>query len=92
MNKSDFITYISNKHTITKIESEKIIDMFTSSTIGAISEGKEVSLIGFGKFSISKMDARPGRNPKTGEAVQIKAYNQPRFKVGQKMKDAVNNR
>ena len=92
MNKNDFITYISNKHTITKIEAEKIIDMFTSSTIGALSEGNEVSLVGFGKFSISKIDESTGRNPQTGEAVQIKAYNQPRFKVGQKMKDAVNNR
>lgn len=92
MNKSDFITYISNKHTITKIEAKKIIDMFTNSTIGAIRESKEVSLVGFGKFSISRIDERTGRNPQTGEAVQIKAYNQPRFKVGQKMKDAVNNR
>ena len=92
MNKNDFITYISEKHNITKVEAEKIIDMFTSSTIGALSEGNEVSLIGFGKFFISKVDERTGRNPQTGEAVQIKAYNQPRFKVGQKMKDAVNNR
>ena len=92
MNKSGFITYISNKHTITKLEAEKIIDMFTSSTIGAISEGTEISLVGFGKFSISKVNARPGRNPQTGEAVQIKAYNQLRFKAGQKIKDAVNNR
>jgi nucleoid DNA-binding protein len=92
MNKSDFITYISDKHAMTKVEAEKIIDMFTSSAIGAISEGEEISLIGFGKLFISKVDERPGRNPKTGETVQIKAYNQPRFKVGQKMKDAVNNK
>jgi DNA-binding protein HU-beta len=92
MNKSDFITYISDKHAMTKVEAEKIIDMFTRSAIGVISEGEEISLIGFGKLFISKVDERPGRNPKTGETVQIKAYNQPRFKVGQKMKDAVNNR
>jgi DNA-binding protein HU-beta len=92
MNKNDFITYISDKHTITKVEAEKIIDMFTSSAIGVISEGEEISLIGFGKFFISKVDKRTGRNPQTGEAVHIKAYNQPRFKVSQKMKDIVNNR
>jgi len=92
MNKNAFITYISDKHTITKVEAEKIIDMFISYTIGAISEGNEIYLIGFGNFIVSKVDARPGRNPQTGEAIQIKAYNKLRFKVGKKIKDAVNNR
>jgi len=90
MKKSDFITYISEKHTTTKVEAEKVIDMFTSSIMGALGEGNEVSLIGFGNFSVSKVAARAGRNPQTGEVIQIQAYNQPRFKVGQKMKDAVN--
>lgn len=90
MKKSDFITYISEKHTTTKAEAEKVIDIFTSSIIGALGEGNEVSLIGFGNFSVSKVAARAGRNSRTGEVVQISAYNQPRFKVGKKMKDAVN--
>ena len=90
MKKSDFITYISEKHTISKVEAEKVIDMFTSSVMGALGEGNEISLIGFGNFSVSKVDARAGRNPRTGEVVQISAYNQVRFKVGKKMKDAVN--
>ena len=92
MNKGDFIAYISDKHDVTKIEAEKIIDMFTSSAIGALGQGDEISLVGFGSFSVSKVAARDGRNPQTGEALKIKAYNQPRFKVGQKMKDAVNNK
>ena len=92
MKKSDFITYISEKHTITKAEAEKTIDMFTSSVMSALGEGNEVSLIGFGNFSVSKVAARTGRNPQTGAVVQVPAYNQPRFKVGKKMKDAVNNR
>lgn len=92
MHKSDFITYISQKHTTTKVEAEKVIDMFTSSIMGALGEGNEVSLIGFGNFSVSKVAARAGRNPQTGAVVQIPAYNQVRFKVGQKMKDAVNNK
>jgi len=92
MNKNNFITYISDKHTITKVEAEKIIDMFTSSTIGAIGEGNEISLVGFGNFTVSPVNARLGRNPQTGEEVQIKAHNQLRFKVSQKMKDIVNNR
>ena len=46
--------------------------------------------MGFGNFSVSKVAARAGRNPRTGETIQIAAYNQPRFKVGQKLKNAVN--
>jgi len=55
-------------------------------------QGKEISLIGFGNFSISKVAARSGRNPKTQEPLQIPAYNQPKFKAGQKLKNAVNSK
>lgn len=91
MNKSQFITHISEQHICTKVEAEKTIDMFTSSVINALAKGNEISLVGFGNFSVSKMAARDGRNPRTGEALKIAAYNQPKFKVGQKLKDAVNN-
>ena len=92
MNKGDFITYISDKNTITKAEAVKVLDMFTSSIIDALGEGKEISLIGFGNFAVRKIEARDGRNPQTGAAIKIPAYNQVKFKVGQKMKDAVNKR
>ncbi len=58
--------------------------------MNALSDSNEISLIGFGKFSLSKVAARDGRNPQTGSTVKITAYNQVRFKVGQKMKNAVN--
>ena len=90
MNKGDLITYISEKHSTSKVEAEKVIDMFTSSAMGALGDGNEISLIGFGNFSVSKVAARDGRNPQTGATIKIPAYNQVRFKVGQKMKDAVN--
>ena len=90
MNKSEFEKYIPEKHSITQKEAGNIIDTFTSSVISALSEGNEISLIGFGNFSVSEVAARAGRNPKTGAAIQIAAYKQPRFKVGQKLKDAVN--
>ena len=90
MNKLELITHIADEHSITKIEAEKVIDRFTGSIISALSKGKEISLLGFGSFSISKVAARAGRNPRTGETIQIAAYNQPRFKVGQKLKNAVN--
>ena len=66
--------------------------MFTSSVIDALSKGNEISLIGFGSFSVQKVEAREGRNPRTGNTLKIAAYNQPKFKVGQKLKDAVNQK
>lgn len=90
MTKQEFIDHIANQHGCTKREAEKTIDMFTSSVIDAMGQGKEISLVGFGHFSIGKVAARLGRNPRTGEELQIATYNQPRFKVGQKLKDACN--
>ena len=90
MNKAQFITYMSQQNNCTKAEAEKMLDMFISSTINALGDGEEISLIGFGNFSVSKIAARTGRNPQTGESIQIKAYNQPKFKAGQKLKDVCN--
>ena len=91
MNKAELVTHIATLHNCTKVEAEKVIDMFTSSVINAIAHGSEISLIGFGGFSISKVKARTGRNPKTQEPMEIPAYSQVRFKVGQKLKDACNS-
>ena len=90
MNKQEFIDHIANQHGCTKKEAEKAIDVFTSSVIDAIAEGKEISLVGFGNFSVSKIAARSGRNPRTGLTLDIPAYNKPRFKVGKKLKDVCN--
>ncbi len=90
MNKGDFVSYIASKHSCTKAEAERVIDMFTSSVIGALGNGEEVSLVGFGNYSVTKVAARAGRNPRTGEAIKIAAYKQPKFKAGQKLKDACN--
>jgi DNA-binding protein HU-beta len=92
MNKGEFITHIAHQHNCLKTEAEKVIDMFTSSVIEAMGQGNEISLIGFGNFSISKVAARTGRNPRTGEALEILARNQPKFKIGQKLKDACNSK
>ena len=92
MNKGEFVKHVATQHSITQEEANKAIDMFTSSVTSALAGGDEVSLVGFGNFSVSKVAARPGRNPSTGETIQISAYNQPKFKVGQKLKDAVNSK
>ena len=90
MNKSEFVKYIATMHDCTQIESEKALDMFVSSAISALSDGNEVSLIGFGNFSVSPTPARTGRNPSTGEAIEISARNQVKFRVGKTLKDSVN--
>jgi Bacterial nucleoid DNA-binding protein len=90
MNKAEFKKYMANKNSITQDEASNIIEIFTSSIMSALSEEKEIRLIGFGNFSVSEIAARTGKHPRTGEVIQIASYKQPRFKVGQKLKDAVN--
>lgn len=90
MNKGEFVNHIAELHKCTKVEAEKVIEMFTSSVIDAASKGNDITLVGFGQFAISKSEARTGRNPKTQEPMEIAAYNQVRFRAGQKLKDAVN--
>ncbi|MCP5363356.1 MAG: HU family DNA-binding protein [Rickettsiaceae bacterium] len=92
MNKTEFVKHIAQQHNCSQVEADKIINMFTSSVIDALSKGNEISLIGFGSFSVQKVEAREGRNPRTGNTLKIAAYNQPKFKVGQKLKDAVNKK
>jgi DNA-binding protein HU-beta len=92
MNKSEFVKYIAAMHACAQIEAEKNLDMFISSAISVLSDGNEISLVGFGNFSVSKLAARAGRNPSTGEAIEISARNQVKFKVGKTLKDAVNNK
>ena len=70
----------------------RAIDMFTSSVIDAMGKGNEILLIGFGNFIISKVAAKAGRNPRTGDTIQIAAYNQPKFKIAKKLKDACNSK
>ena len=92
MNKGGFVNHIAEQYACTKVEAEKIIDMFTSSTIDALGAGNAISLIGFGHFSVSAVAAKDGRNPRTGEPLKIPSYNQPKFKAGQKLKDAANSK
>lgn len=90
MNKADFTKYIANKNSLIQKDADEIVNIFTKSVTDALGEGNEIQLVGFGSFNVSKVEARKGRNPRTGEVIDLKAYNQPRFKVGQKLKDAVN--
>ena len=91
MNKSELIEFIANQNNISKAEADKAINIFTNGIIEAVAEGNDVSLIGFGNFTINAVEGRAGINPKTKEPIQIEAYSQVRFKVGQKLKDAANS-
>ncbi len=90
MNKREFIKYIAEKHDINEKEAKRVVDVFTCSVIDALGEGKEITLIGFGNFAVTHVEARTGHNPKTGAPIKINAYRQPKFKAGKKLKDAVN--
>ncbi len=91
-NKGTFAEHIAKEHGITKKEAESIIEIFTSSITSALKEGSEINFLGFGKFTVSYVEARTGRKPKTGEELKILAYNQPKFKAGKGLKDACNGK
>lgn len=90
MNKQEFITFIANQHSCTKIQAEKTIDMFTSSLIEAIKQGNEIKFTGFGQFYTTKVKARTGRNPRSGQPVDIPEQTLAKFSAGQKLKNACN--
>ncbi|MDB2668951.1 HU family DNA-binding protein [Alphaproteobacteria bacterium] len=90
MNKNDLISQVASDAGITKADATKAVDSVFDNIAGALGQGGEVRLVGFGTFSVSHRKATTGRNPRTGEAIQIKASNQPKFKAGKALKDAVN--
>ena len=90
MNKQEFITHIANQHNCKKVEAEKAIDMFTSSVIDVLGQGNVISLVGFGQFYTTKVEARTGRNPRNGQPVEIPTKILAKFSAGQKLKNACN--
>lgn len=90
MNKQDLISYIADKADLPKIKAQAAIEALIEGIEFTLKRGGKVSLVGFGTFSISERAASTGRNPRTGETIQIKASKQPKFKAGKELKDAVN--
>lgn len=90
MNKSELVNAIAAKSGLTKTDSSKALDAVTSAISETLAKGDSVQLVGFGTFSVSERAARTGRNPKTGEPLEISASNTPKFKAGKALKDAVN--
>ncbi len=90
MNKAELIDAMAEKAGITKADAKKALDAFVESTAEALKKGDRISLVGFGSFSVSKREARTGRNPQTGKEIQIAAKNVVRFKAGTELAGKVN--
>jgi DNA-binding protein HU-beta len=89
MTKADLIEKMAKDADIAKAAAEKALHSFIDGVKKTVKKGEKVALAGFGTFSVSKRAARKGRNPRTGEAIKIKASKVPKFKAGKGFKDAV---
>ncbi|MDO4896954.1 MAG: HU family DNA-binding protein [Moraxella sp.] len=90
MNKSELVDAIASEAGLTKDQATKALNAFINSVQGALERNDDVVLVGFGTFSVKERAARTGRNPQTGETLQIAASKVPSFKAGKGLKDAVN--
>jgi DNA-binding protein HU-beta len=90
MNKNDLIETMAASADISKNAATRALDSFIEAVTGSLSGGTDVVLVGFGSFTTSHRAARSGRNPQTGETMQIPAATVARFKAGKKLKEAVN--
>ncbi|MFN2381183.1 MAG: HU family DNA-binding protein [Guyparkeria sp.] len=90
MNKSELIDAMADNAGISKSAAASALDGFIDAVGGALNKGDQVTLVGFGTFLVREREARTGRNPRTGETINIKASKLPSFKAGKGLKDAVN--
>ncbi len=90
MNKNDLVAAVSAGTGLSKSDSANAVDSMLDAIAGALKSGGEVRLVGFGTFSVAQRRASEGRNPRTGEKIQIPASKQPKFKAGKALKEAVN--
>lgn len=90
MTKAEFIDHVADRAGLTKKDATSAVDAVLETIEGALKRGSEISFSGFGKFSVSHREAREGRNPATGEKIQIAATKVPKFTAGAALKKAVN--
>lgn len=89
MNKTELISEVSARSGMTKKDIEKVVNAFFTTVEDVLKTGDKVQLIGFGTFEVRERQARKGRNPQTGEEIDIPASKVPAFKPGKSLKDAV---
>lgn len=90
VNKTELVDAVAEKADLSKASAARAVDAVLESISGSLSQGDQVALIGFGTFLVRDRAARTGRNPRTGESIEIAAAKIPAFKPGKALKDAVN--
>lgn len=90
MNKTELVESVAETADLSKAAAGKAVDAFIGAVTGALKNGDQVTIVGFGTFLVRERAARVGRNPQTGAEIQIKAAKVPAFKPGKALKDAVN--
>ncbi len=90
MNKTELVDAIADSADLSKAAASKALDAVINSITDALKKGEQVSLVGFGTFVVKDRAARTGRNPRTGDPIEIAAAKVPGFKAGKALKDAVN--
>ena len=90
MNKNELVAHVADVTGLAKSDAGKAVDAVFDGITDALRDGGEVRLVGFGTFVVAERGASEGRNPRTGEKIDIPASRQPKFKAGKQLKDAVN--
>jgi DNA-binding protein HU-beta len=90
MNKQELIALVAEQTGLARNDTAKAVEAMLETITGHLKKGGEVRLVGFGNFSVTRRKASTGRNPRTGEPMNIKATSQPKFRPGKVLKDAVN--
>ena len=90
MNKDDLIAKVANSVGVSKSDAAKSVDAVLSNITSSLKGGNEVRLVGFGTFIVANRAATTGRNPRTGESIQIPAKKVPKFRAGKALKETVN--
>jgi len=91
VNKNDLMAAVSTSAGLSKADSTRCVETIVDTITNALKRGEEVRIVGFGTFSVTHRKATTGRNPRTGESIQIPASRRPKFSVGKALKDAVNS-
>ncbi|TET63790.1 HU family DNA-binding protein [Candidatus Aerophobetes bacterium] len=89
MNKAELVEEVVSRTGLTKKAARETVDTITSAITDSLARGEKVTLVGFGSFKVRKRNSRRGRNPQTGEEIQIPAKDVPKFEPGKNLKEAV---
>ena len=89
MNKNELVSSVATEAGLSRADATRAVDAVFSCITDALKQGQEVRLVGFGTFLVADRAASTGRNPRTGESIEIAASKQPKFKAGKTLKDAL---